>query len=263
MEARRRLAAAALLGVSLAAGCPRAPEQASSSHAPSPAPVASRPASSPTPEARPPEASSSPPAPEVERALPPEVIALGTQAHPWPGVTLGLERVEPLGRRKGNARREEQAGLLTLGLGQLFFSSDVFPGERVRLGGALLEVLGVEPQSLRFRWLTSPAGVEPPQIRPAKPRMRELGLYRFRDGRVLGVGKVTTLAKRDGAAVAVVSLSVFPPGYAKNPLQDYEVLPRLVVGKPVGGGSLGGRQLHLAELAPAEGDRPGWIRLSE
>jgi hypothetical protein len=261
MESRLRLALACS-GL-LLAGCPRAPAPPAAA---SPAMPDSALASPSTPpEAGPtqvPLASPTPQPPRSGGALAPEEIPLGTQAHPWPGVNLGFERTETLGRPHQGARREERSGHLTLGLGQLFFSSDVFAGDQVRVGGGLLEVLGVEPGSLRFRWLTPPARAERPQIRPARPRLRELGLYRFEDGRVIGVGQVTTLAKRDGSAVDVVTLSLFPPGYEENPLQDYEVLPRLVVGQPLGSAPLGGRKLRLVQLQ-AGGAKAGWVRLAE
>ena len=172
-------------------------------------------------------------------------------ADPRPGAGRGACSATP-GRLSG-----------ALGLGQLFFSCDVFVRDQIHLGGAPLEVVGVEAGALRFRCVRSPAGTQPPKVLPARPRLRELGLYRFRDGRVLGVGKVTTLAMRDGSAVDVVTLSLFPPGYQQNPLQDYEVLPRLVAGKALGSSPLGRWKLHLAELRRGEGGSPGWIRLAE
>ena len=178
-------------------------------------------------------------------------------------MTLGFEQVEVLGRLHRGARREELAGQVSLGLGQLSLTSDVFAGDRLRLGGALLEVLRVERGALRFRWVEAPRQARPPEVLAARPRLRELGLYRFSDGRVLGVGQVTTLAKRDGSTVDVVTLSLFPPGYQEDPLQDYEVLPRLVPGQPLGSSPLGGRALRLAELQPAGTKSPGWIRLAE
>lgn len=261
METRLRLVCLALL----LSGCPSPTSPSPTSPSPAPPSPAANPSQSPNPP--PPAPSLAPAAPSAKpvpagSALPPEDIPLGTQAHPWPGVNLGLERVEDLGHLVGGTRREHPAGHLTLALGQLSCSSDVFAGDRLRVGGALLEVLRVERGYLRLRWLTSPAGAAPPKVRPARPRMRELGLYRFQDGQVLGVGKVTTLAKRDGSAVDVVTLSLFPPNYDQNPLQDYEVLPRLVSGQSLGSKPLGGRVLRLAELRPA-GDEPGWIRLAE
>jgi len=268
MERRLRLV---LLGLALVCGgCPRTPvSKTSSPQTPGAAtPLASgspqgveKPPTTPVEQALTPSLTPLPPIPEEGLAA--EDLPLGTQAHPWPGVNLGLERVEALPRLRGGKRQEERAGHLTLARGQLFFSSDVFAGDQVRCGGALLEVLRVEPSAVRFRWLRSPLGAEPPKVLPARPRLRELGLYRFTDGRVLGVGKVTTLAKRDGSPVEVVTLSLFPPNYEQNPLQDYEVLPRLVVGKPLGEGALAGRQLRLAELKPGQGESPGWIRLAE
>lgn len=266
MEPRLRLWIACL--ALSAAGCPRAPSPVpppSSPHSPRAGATQVEPA--PAPSARPsapnPTPARSEPAPTpTSGPLEPESIPLGTQAHPWPGVSLSFERSELLGVRREGTRGQARAALLSISLGQVFSSSDVFAGDRLRVGGALLEVLRVEPGSLRFRWLSSPAQAAPPQLLPARPRMRAPGLYRFDDGAVLGVGRVTTLAKRDGAPVEVVTLSVFPPNYQANPLQDYEVLPRLVVGKPVGSTPLGGRRLSLVQLQ-ADGDEPGWIRVGE
>lgn len=196
-------------------------------------------------------------------ALAPERLVLGTQARPWPGVTLGLKGVESLPVTRRGARTEEQAALVSLGVGQLYLPFDVFAKEQIPLGGALLEVLAIEEASLRFRWLRAPEGASPPKIREVKgPRFAELGLYRFSDGTTLGVGKVATLARRDGTPVRVVSFSLFPPGYEQNPLQDYELLPRLVAGKRITARTIMGRQLTLAKLEPARGGAPGWVRLA-
>ncbi len=75
---------------------------------------------------------------------------------------------------------------------------------------------------------------------------------------VVGVGKVTALAKRDGSLANVVSLSVFPPGYAQNPMQDYELLPRVVAGRAIGGLV---RRVEVVSLDSAKGAEPGWVVL--
>lgn len=174
-------------------------------------------------------------------------------------MTLGLKGTDELPRLEGGAPTLRRVAQLTLGIGQVYAPLEVFAGQTLRLGEAELEVSRVDVDALDYRWRRSPGGAAPPQVRAARgPRFTEAGLYALPDGRVVGVGKVTALAKSDGRVVEVLSLALFPPGYARDPLQDYALLPRVVAGKALGPPGL---QVQVVQLGLAAGDAPGWVEL--
>jgi hypothetical protein len=136
---------------------------------------------------------------------------------------------------------------------------DILEGQTVRVASAEFEVMKITRRSVELRWTRSPEDSPPPEVLKARgPRLPEVGLHALPGGAVIGVGKVMTLAKRDGSPARVVSLSLFPPGYARDPMQDYELLPRVVAGKVVGGRV---RKIEVVALEPAKGSERGWVRI--
>jgi hypothetical protein len=240
------------LGVTLA-GCPRDEPAVT----PPPAPVAEPPADDPPSDAPVVAPTAALQEPVVELIT--DRLAVGTVLRPWDEVSLGLKRVEDLPLFEDSKRVLRPAAVLSVAIGQHHLQIDATDGARFRLGGAVFEILKVDADAVTLRWLESPTGADPPEIEPvtASKQLGEVGFFTFEDGVVLCVGNVLTLAKSDGTPAHVVNLTVFPPNYATDPMQDYDLLSRVVTGKVVGRV----RPLELVAVTPAEGDEPGRIRV--
>lgn len=152
-----------------------------------------------------------------------------------------------------------RAATLALGIGQVHAPLEVWEGETLSLGAAALEVRRVGRDFLDYRWARAPQAADAPQLQPAAGARFALGgLYALPQGAVLGVGRILTLAKSDGSPARVLSLTLFPPNYERDPLQDYQAIPHLSVGKRVGGPGL---RVELVALSPAGAEGRPWAEL--
>lgn len=157
-----------------------------------------------------------------------EVVRRGTQLRLAHERAVGLVAVEPAqGERPARARVSVSAGAYA-------YHALLAPGATLVVGGAALEVTGVDPKDGGALTLARrPADEEDAPLRAApapeagRLRLPEQGIYRLPDGTVVGVGNVRADGK-DGAAC--VTLTVYGPGYRERPTQGYDLHADAVVG---------------------------------
>ncbi len=178
----------------------------------------------------------------------------GTQHHVRRDRAVGLVAVEPAAAGKpARARVNVSAGAYSL-------VAVLAPGERLRVGGATLEVVSVEPPgTLRLRRGEAGGADEPlraaPEVREGALTLEPLALYRLPQGRVIGLGNV----RLDGEGGApVVTLTVFPAGFDRDPARGYDLHVDAAAGATLEG-AVG--RVRVLRLEPAQADRPGAVVL--
>ncbi|MCO5172298.1 MAG: hypothetical protein M9894_38865 [Planctomycetes bacterium] len=179
------------------------------------------------------------------------LLKRGTQLLVGADRAVGLVELEPAaGARPARAR-------LTVSAGPYSLVAQLAPGQRLHVGGAALEVVGLEAAAVRLR--RRAAGAEADPLRPApegaRVRLDGLAIHTLRDGRAVGVGNV----RRDGPDGApVVTLAVFPAGYREDPTRGYDLHPDVGAGAALSG--RGGR-LRVRGVEPGEGEGPGAVEV--
>jgi len=261
----RSLAAPALaFALAALAGCPRPAPPTPSPQAPPPRPEPPAGPAAP-PEEAPPEAPAPPPdlvaavdPGEPDRTAPSEQVdslRANQQLFCAPNLALNL----------AGFVRVDGAQLARLDVASGPFSYELLaaPGQRLRAGHATFELDWLEGErGVRVAWRRRyPDRREPaPVIRPValgerEPlRLAEMALYRLSDGRVVAVGSVLA-----GEEAPRVTLSIYPPGFEANPMQDYDRHFRARPGDALSGAQ--GRWL-LARAEPGGEGRWGWVELA-
>lgn len=184
-----------------------------------------------------------------------EVLRRGTQLHVRRDRALGVVSVDPAaGDRPARARVSVSAGPYS-------FVAVLSAGARVRLAGTTLEVVAVEPPTaVRVRRAPGGGPDEPLRAAPAEQDGRlllePLAIYTLPDGRAVGVGNVRPDGD-DGAAV--VTLTVFPPGYREDPSRGYDLHVDAAAGNALEGAAA---RVRVVRLELDQGDRPGVVELA-
>jgi hypothetical protein len=238
----------ALLATLLLAGCPP----------PAPPP----PIAPPAPPAPPAPVVSSAPTPDSGGPIP---VTVTKPPPPAPGESGRLARGERLEAgpecRVGLVAVVEGRAQLDVGVGPFHYTVTAGPGERVAVGpgGLLVDAveLGAKPVVRPFaivRWDGAPPDLPlaklelQPKSEAGRLLLREQALFALPDGTRVGVGEV-----RERTNGTRVLLSVFPPGYDRDPGLGYA---RDVAFDGAVVGADAGRRLRVTAVTPRGPDRP-------
>jgi len=183
-------------------------------------------------------------------------LTAGAQLPCAANVRLGFYAVE---RLEGPGGAEPLAEL-SVGSAQMSYRVYAAEGSRLWAGRASLRVLeldaGADPARVRLGWLAAPdPGREVAAIRTLGPapagadRLDAMGFYALPDGRVLAVGNV-----RPGPDGPRVTLSLYPPGYSEDPMQDYALAVDVAPGATIG-------DLVLADATAGSAAARGSVRV--
>jgi hypothetical protein len=182
-----------------------------------------------------------------------QVLVHGQQVALTPRIHLGLEGIA--------ARDGELIARLALSEGPMSLNIDASSESKIPVGGAHVQVMKIDKASRRvyYRWIGSPsprASLLRGTAKGTQLDVAEAGFYRLEGGRgFMGVGNVVETKRGN-----VVTISVFPATYRKDPMQGYDYHYRVKAGQTLKG-KVATLQLEAVEQE-TPGYRSGYVALS-